>query len=172
MLPDRFHEGRAGRVLHLCCDICAALGGAILLAMAAMTAVSIAGRAFFASPILGDVELVQLGTAICIALFLPYTQFRGGNIVVDVFTHRASPRAKAAMDGFGALLYTLVMALVCWRLAAGGLAARVSQETSVLMGIPIWIAYGLMVPGIALAAIIGLYHTVWHWRGNAGEGAR
>ena len=67
------------------------------------------------------------------------------------------------MDGLGTLLYTLAMALVAWRLVAGGLAARDSQETSVLMGFPIWVAYLLMVPGVALAAVIGVYHTAWHW---------
>ena len=168
MLPDRFHEGPLGRFLHRCCDACAAVGGTILVAMAAMTVTSVVGRAFFAKPILGDVELVQLGTAVCVALFLPYTQFRGGNIIVDFFTQHARARSKAWLDGFGALLYTLVMALVCWRLAAGGLSARDSQETSVLMGIPLWIAYALMVPGFALSALIGTYHTVWHWRGEEG----
>jgi hypothetical protein len=108
--------GLPGRVLRLCCDACAMAGGLILLAMAGMTLASVVGRAFFARPVPGDVELVQIGTAVAIALFLPYTQLRGGNIIVDVFTAHASPRAKARMDGFGTLLYTLAMALIAWRL--------------------------------------------------------
>jgi TRAP-type C4-dicarboxylate transport system permease small subunit len=145
-------------------------GGLVLLAMAGMTVASVLGRALLARPVPGDVELVQLGTAICIACFLPYTQLRGGNIIVDVFTTRAPDRAKALMDGFGALLYALAMALVCWRLAAGGLAARDSQETSMLMGFPIWIAYALMVPGVALAAAIGVRDVLRHWAGRPGGG--
>ena len=163
--------GAMRRFLHACCDACAALGGTILVLMAAMTVTSVVGRAFFARPILGDVELVQLGTAICVALFLPYTQMRGGNIIVDFFTQRAGPRSKAWLDGLGTLLYTLMMALVCWRLAAGGFSARESQETSALMGVPLWIAYALMIPGFALSAAIGLYHTVWHWGAETREGA-
>ena len=158
-------QGRVDRALRACCDACVVLGGTILAAMAAMAAMtvaSVAGRAFFARPILGDVELVQLGTAVCIALFLPYTQYRGANIIVDVFTARASPRARAVMDAFGTLLYTLMMSLVCWRLIAGGLSARESQEVSALMGVPLWIAYGLMVPGIALSAAIGLHQLSLH----------
>src|SRR6185436_13310533 len=69
--------GLPGRVLRLCCDACAMAGGLILLAMAGMTLASVIGRAFFARPVPGDVELVQIGTAVCIALFLPYTQLRG-----------------------------------------------------------------------------------------------
>jgi TRAP-type C4-dicarboxylate transport system permease small subunit len=171
MLPDRFHEGPAGRFLRTCCDVCAVFGGVILVAMAAMTVTSVIGRAFLARPILGDVELVQLGTAVCVALFLPYTQIRGGNIIVDVFTARASPRAKAVMDGFGALLYTLMMALISWRLLAGGLSASESQEVSALMGFPLWVAYMLMVPGFVLSAAIGLYHAAWHWLARGDETA-
>lgn len=159
--------GVPGRLLHRCCDACALAGGLLLLAMAGMTAASVVGRAFFARPVTGDVELVQIGTAVCIALFLPYTQLRGGNIIVDIFTARASPRAKSRMDGFGALLYTLAMALVAWRLAAGALSALQSQETSMLMGFPIWVAYVLMVPGVALAAVIGLADTLRHGSGPA-----
>lgn len=159
--------GVPGRVLHLCCDACAIAGGLLLLAMAGMTVASVVGRAFFARPVPGDVELVQIGTAVCIALFLPYTQLRGGNIIVDVFTARASRRAKSRMDGFGALLYTAAMALIAWRLAAGALSALQSQETSMLMGFPIWIAYLLMVPGVALAAVIGLADALRHGSARA-----
>ena len=159
--------GIPGRVLRLGCDACALAGGLLLLAMAGMTVASVAGRALFARPVPGDVELVQIGTAVCIALFLPYTQLRGGNIIVDVFTARASPRAKSRMDAFGALLYTLAMALVAWRLAAGALSALQSQETSMLTGFPIWVAYVLMVPGVALAAAIGLADTLRHGAGRA-----
>ena len=141
----------------------------MLLAIACMTTASVVGRALLSRPVPGDVELVQLGTAVCIALFLPYTQLRGGNIIVDIFTSRAPARARALMDGLGSLLYTLAMALVCWRLVAGGLSALQSRETSMLTGFPIWIAYMLMAPGLALAAVIGLQHTVRHWFGRPGE---
>jgi TRAP-type C4-dicarboxylate transport system permease small subunit len=169
MLPDKLHEGGAGRVLHICCDIFAGIGGLILVAMALVTVTSVIGRAFFAHPILGDVELVQLGTAVCVALFLPYTQFRGGNIIVDIFTNAAKPRAKAWMDGLGALLYALAMALICWRVYAGGVVARESEEASMLMNFPIWITYMLMVPGLALSAVIGLYHAGVHWFAKSEE---
>ena len=164
------HERIADRVLRRCCDVCAGVGGLVLSAIAAMTVTSVIGRAFFSHPILGDVELVQLGTAVCIALFLPYTQFRGANIIVDVFTARAPARWKALLDGFGALLYTLVMALICWRVFAGGLAARQAEETSMLMGFPIWIAYMLMVPGLVLSAAVGLHHA-WLWFARGDETA-
>ena len=108
----RMRSDPIGRLLHVLCDVCAVIGGAVLIAMAAMTVVSVIGRTFFDSPILGDVELVQLGLAVCVATFLPYTQFRSANIIVDFFTTRASLRTQSWMDGLGCLLYAGMTALI------------------------------------------------------------
>ena len=147
-------------LLRRLCDISAAIGGVILVSMACMTVVSVVGRSAFAHPILGDVELVQLGCAVVVSSFLPYTQFRRANIIVDFFTARASARAQRLMDAAGTLLYTLVLALVCWRVAAGGIDIHAARESSMLMNLPLWIPYLLMVPGLALCVVIGIHQTV------------
>ena len=90
MSDDQTKEGGLERLLHVLCDLSAAFGWVILVAMAGMTVVSVVGRAFFEHPILGDVELVQLGCAVVVAAFLPYAQFKRANIIVDFFTTRAS----------------------------------------------------------------------------------
>ena len=163
MLPDKAHEGAFGRLLHILCDICAGVGGLVLVGMAVLTVVSVIGRAFFNSPILGDVELVQLGTAVCVALFLPYTQMRGGNIIVDVFTQNVSPSAQRRLDGLGTFFYMLVMVLIAWRVYAGGVMSQENQEASMLMNLPLWIPYMLMVPGLVLCTLVGLYQAVIYW---------
>lgn len=159
------------RVLERLCDACAAIGGLVLIAIAGITVVSVVGRAFFAHPILGDVELVQLGCAVVVACFLPYTQFRQANIIVDFFTTKASATTQRRLDALGTALYTLVLALVCWRVLAGGIAIRETHETSMLMGLPLWIPYILMVPGLALCVVIGLVQTVERLVQPAGEHA-
>jgi TRAP-type C4-dicarboxylate transport system permease small subunit len=156
--------GSIDRLLQRLCDLSAAIGGVMLVGIACMTVVSVIGRSMFSHPILGDVELVQLGCAVVVASFLPYTQFRRANIIVDFFTTRATQRTQRRMDAFGTLLYTLVLALVCWRVAAGGVAIRETQESSMLMNLPLWIPYLLMVPGLALCVVIGLHQTVQQWR--------
>lgn len=144
------------RVLERLCDACAAIGGVVLVAIACITVVSVIGRAFFSHPILGDVELVQLGCAVVVASFLPYTQFRQANIIVDFFTTGASPRSQRLLDALGTVLYTGVMVLVCWRVLVGGIDIRETNETSMLMGLPLWIPYILMVPGLVLCVVIGV----------------
>lgn len=148
------------RLLQRLCDASAAVGGLVLVAMATMTVISVLGRSLFGHPILGDVELVQLGCAVVVASFLPYTQFRRANIMVDFFTSSASPAAQQRMDTLGTALYTAVLALVLWRVAVGGIDIHAAAESSMLMGLPLWIPYALMLPGLALCVAIGAWQTV------------
>lgn len=150
------------RLLERLCDASATIGGVVLVAIASVTVVSVIGRAFFSHPILGDVELVQLGCAVVVASFLPYTQFRRANIIVDFFTANASTHRQNQLDGFGTFLYTLVMGLVAWRVTVGGIDIKANQETSMLMALPLWIPYLLMVPGLVLCTLIGLVQTLQH----------
>ncbi len=150
------------RLLQRLCDASATIGGAVLVAIASVTVVSVIGRAFFSHPILGDVELVQLGCAVVVASFLPYTQFRRANIIVDFFTANASEKTQNALDGLGTFLYTVVMALVAWRVAVGCIDIKAAQETSMLMALPLWIPYMLMVPGLVLCTVIGFVQTLQH----------
>ncbi|WP_397535233.1 TRAP transporter small permease [Roseateles sp.] len=158
--------------LRLLCDLNAAIGGTVLLAMAGMTVVSVIGRAFFAHPILGDVELVQLGCAVVVSSFLPYTQLHKANIIVDFFTQKASARSQRLMDALGCALYTLVMALIVWRVAVGAIDMRAAGERSMLMDLPLWWPYVLMLPGFALCVAIGAQQTLQLLKGGAdGEAA-
>ncbi|MBT0568841.1 TRAP transporter small permease [Curvibacter sp. CHRR-16] len=155
--------------LERLCDASAAVGALVLLAIACMTTFSVIGRAFFAYPILGDVELVQLGGAVVVASFMPFTQYRSANIIVDFFTTGASARTQHRMDTLGVLLYTSVMALVLWRVAVGGLDIHSAGERSMLMDLPLWIPYLLMLPGLGLCVLIGLVqlHRMQHVDGRA-----
>jgi len=128
-----------------------------------MSAASIIGR-FAGRPIQGDFELVQLGCAVAISFCLPYCQLRRGHIIVDFFTVRASERTRGALDTVGALLLALVMALVAWRTGAGALAMKASNETSMIMGVPVWYAYALMTPAFVLTAAAGLDTALQSWR--------
>jgi TRAP-type C4-dicarboxylate transport system permease small subunit len=143
------------RWLERLCDGSAAVGALLLVAIAGITTVSVVGRAFFSHPILGDVELVQLGGAVVVASFLPYTQFRRANIIVDFFTSGASQATQQRLDALGTLLYTLVLALVTWRVAVGCIDIHAAQERSMLMNLPLWVPYALMLPGLALCVLTG-----------------
>ena len=62
-----------------------------------------------------------------------------------------------------------MLALVCWRVAVGGIDIHAARESSMLMNLPLWIPYALMVPGLALCVLIGIYQTVQQLRVGAWE---
>jgi TRAP-type C4-dicarboxylate transport system permease small subunit len=84
-----------------------------------------------------------------------------GHIIVDFFTTRATARTRHKLDALGAMLLALVMALAAWRTGAGAVAMKASNETSMIMGLPVWYAYTLMTPAFALTALAAL-NTAWH----------
>jgi TRAP-type C4-dicarboxylate transport system permease small subunit len=141
-------------------------GGIVAGWVACMTAVSIALRATISRPIPGDVELTQMGIALAIALFLPWCQWRGANIIVDFFTQRAAPRTRAWLDAIGAVLVAAMCTLLAWRTSVGALAVREAGETSMILGLPMWWAYAALAPGLALTALVALAQAQAHWRGQ------
>ena len=140
--------------------LCAILAGVLMTVITLMTCVSLIGRNTTGWTIIGDIELTASAAGAAVALFLPWCQLRRGNIIVDFFTTRASESAQQAMDRFGALLMALVMALMCWRSAVGGISAWSSHSGSMMLGFPDWIVYSLMVPPLALCAGIALNQSL------------
>ncbi len=138
----------------------AVLGGLCAAAAAAMVVVSIVGRAGWAKPIQGDVELTQFAVALCISLCLPWAQVHRANIIVDFFTQRASPQTQQRLDRIGALLLALMVALLAWRTAVGAVAVREAHEASMILDLPMWWTYAMLAPGLALTALIALVQAV------------
>jgi len=150
------------RPLQSLAKLCAILAGVLLTVVTLMTCVSLIGRNLIGLTIVGDFELVGAAAGAAIALFMPWCQAQRGNIIVDFFTARASPRTVAGLDRFGALLLGLAMALLAWRTTLGGLNAWKSGSGTMLIGFPEWVIYSVMVPPLALTAVIALVQA---WRG-------
>ncbi len=147
-------------------EVFALAGGAVACTVALMTVFSIAGRAWWAAPIPGDVEITQMGIALAISLCLPWCQLRGANIIVDFFTQGLGARRQGVLDGLGCVLLACMCALLSWRTAAGALAVREAGETSMILGLPMWWAYAALAPGLALTALVAGVQAVGHWRGQ------
>jgi TRAP-type C4-dicarboxylate transport system permease small subunit len=123
--------------------------------------ISVLGRAAFSAPIPGDFELIEVGMAVAIFAFLPYCQIVRGNVVVDLFTTRASLRTRALLDGIGNLIYTAIAALLTWRVALGGLEVRSYSETTMVLRVPVWWGY---VPAVVCLALLTLVCAYTFWR--------
>jgi TRAP-type C4-dicarboxylate transport system permease small subunit len=119
----------------------ALLGGVLLLAIALMTSYSAGAGWLFGKPLPGDVELVEMLTAVSVFMFLPYCQISGANVTADLFTAGASPRTVARLELLGAVVALAFSVLLLWRMYDGLLSYRQYVETTTILKIPIWWAY-------------------------------
>lgn len=155
------------RLFHLCRGF-AIGGGGVLLLITLMSVASIASRAITGRSLLGDFELVQLGCAVAVTAFLPWGQLRRSHVRVDFFTTGLGRRTCRTLDGSGAVLLAACAAVLAWRITIGTIDLRHSGESSMLLGVPIWLAYALMLPSFMLLALAGLY-TAWREFRGAGR---
>lgn len=132
------------------------LGGVVVAAIGIMSSISIIGRSAFSRPITGDFELVEIGTAIAGSLFLPYCQATYGHIAVDFFTLKASYRTRVWLDRLGCLFMATMFFGCGVRAIKGSIDIFSSGETSMLLGVPVWIGYAGMLPGVFVAATCAL----------------
>lgn len=144
------------RLLEDLAKFCAVAAGLLLTVITLMTCVSVIGRNTTGWTLVGDFELAGSAAGAAVALFMPWCQFRRGNISVDFFTAKASPATQLRLDRLGALLLAAMMGLMAWRSAVGGLSAWKSQSGSMMLGFPEWIVYCGIVPPLLLTALIAL----------------
>lgn len=144
------------KALEQLAKVCAISAGILMTVITLMTCASLASRNLIGLTLAGDFELTGAATGAAIALFMPWCQFKRGNIIVDFFTAKASTMRQAQLDRFGALVVAMVMAFLTWRTVLGGLNAFRTQSGTMILGFPEWIVYTCMVPGLALTALIAL----------------
>lgn len=128
----------------------AVLGGLILTAVMVMIVVSISGRALvFAGlgPIPGDFELVEVGTAVAVFLFLPWCYLRGGHATVDLlFNHLPKP-LQWLVTTFSDVLMLVMWLVFTQRLYEGMLEKKEYMETTFILLMPMWWGYALCLVG-------------------------
>ena len=134
----------------------AILAGVLLTFITLMTCTSILGREFFGAAITGDFELSGAATGAAIALFMPWCQAKGGNIIVDFFTVKCSEATNTFLDRIGAFLLSVCFALLAWRTGIGGLSAYAAHSGTMILGFPEWVVYAFMVPAFVLTSLIAL----------------
>ena len=153
-----------GLWLDRLCKLFAIAAGVALLVMAALSLRSIVGRSLFESALLGDYELVQMLSAIAVAMALPYANWVGAHVIVDFFTAKAAPKSNAFLDLIAQLLMAFFCALLAWRLGIGMLDLRGNHDASMMLNIPTWWSYAPIVPSFALLAATALYLAAGHFR--------
>ncbi|MFL5316815.1 MAG: TRAP transporter small permease [Microvirga sp.] len=137
-LPEHSPVARVARALAI-------VGGLISVATALLVTTSVTLRWLGFGSINGDFELVQIGVALSVFCFLPLTQARRGNIMVDTFTAWLPLRVQRAMDAFWDFVYAGFMALTAWCLMNGARDALASGLTSAMLGLNLWPVFAATV---------------------------
>lgn len=163
-------ERRVGVVIDALSRWLAYAGGLTLVALTAMSVVSIVGRGLAGiseawpfsvmGPVTGDFELVEAGCAFAVFAFLPWCQMRRGHVTVDIFISPLSARARAGLTLAGNVILTVVSYVIAWQLWLGTLDKRAYFETTFILQMPAWWGYAAALVGAWLFFVVALY-TVW-----------
>lgn len=124
---------RAGALALRVTRALALIGGVFLLIAVVVTLVSVVGRYTFASPVPGDYEIVEIGVAVAVFLFFPFTHAVGGNIAAEFFTSGLSRSKQIAIDLVHDIVFAGIAALLTWRLTHGLIEKYVTGDTSILI---------------------------------------
>jgi TRAP-type C4-dicarboxylate transport system permease small subunit len=131
----------------------AILGGILSLGAAVLVTFSVASRWLGYGGVPGDFELVQIATAVSVFCFLPLTQWRRGNIMVDTFTLRLPTSVNRAIDAAWDFLLAAIMALLTYCLVLGTEEAFSSGLTSMVIGLSIGPVFAICTVLIAILSI-------------------
>lgn len=159
-------SGPVSKIIVALCTWVAVLGGLFFVIEALMSVVSVIGRATMSLPVPGDYELVQMLSAMGVAMCLPYCQLKKGHVFVDFFTLWAPPRLKHVLDAFADLLLAVCAFFIAWRVWDGMLEMREYGETSMVIGLPVWWGYIPIAPSFVLLGLAALLTLVRELRGE------
>ena len=175
-------EEKVARVMDRIARVLAYFGGTVLILLAVMTVVSTIGRAFVGlqiglGPIPGDFELVEAGTAVAVFSFMSWCHLNRGHVTVDIIEEFIPRRANHLLVLIGNVLVLIVAFVVAWRLWMGfgeqvtwfeqpvrdvlGFGYKpFTNNTTYILGMPVWYSYLLSVIGAVFFTVISCF-TVW-----------
>ena len=85
---------------------------------------------------------------------------------VDFFTLWAPKSLKRRLDSFACLLLAIVAFVLAWRSFEGMLDMYEYQESTMVLGMPIWWGYFPIAPSFIIFGIAALYSMRYGWQKN------
>lgn len=147
-------------------ELWALLGGLLLLAIVLVNVASLAGNVAFRQPVPGDFEIVEVGVAVSVFMFLPYCQLTGANVTADIFTAWAGPRLLSALALFASLVALTVAVVLLWRMSHGLADYRQYREVTTIYQFPIWYAFIPILVSLFLLVVACLITLIDALRGE------
>ncbi|WP_438976496.1 TRAP transporter small permease [Roseicyclus sp.] len=160
-------------------QVMAMLGGVVLCLLVGMTCVSILGRGLnslahgahlaelapalaawlvaHTGPVTGDYELIEAGIAFAVFAFLPICQLRAGHARVDLIAAAMPARFNRILTAFWEGVLAAIIIVIGWRLYLGFLEKLDNGQTTFLLQMPVWWAYGASFLAALVAGLVGVF---------------
>ena len=138
-------------------------GATVLAAVALITVTSIVGRALsFAglTPVPGDFELVEAGTALAVFSFLPWAHLQRGHAMVDLFWKAYPLRLQRLLEITADALMLVAWLLLVWRMSVMTLEYRSYGEVSFILQMPVWWGYAASLVPAAVGCVAYLWRLL------------
>lgn len=160
----------AVRAIHLVCHRAARLlatGGAVILVGVSLTvSASILLRLFTGQQILGDYEIVAMGSALAILLFLPLCVAMRGHVAVTFFTDFMPRWQQKWLETLWMLVLAVAAAILVWRLNLGLQSVWTRGEVTGLLRLPMYLvnaAAVLAAAGTSLLALLEFIRDLFYY---------
>ncbi|NIM43948.1 MAG: TRAP transporter small permease subunit [Hydrogenophaga sp.] len=140
----------------------AIIGGLALVALTLMIVASVSGRAMLnlgLGPVPGDFELVEVGTAIAVFFFLPWTYLKGGHATVDLLYMHLPKWAQKGIVLVSDVVMLIVWLVLTWKLYEGMVEKKEYFETTFILQMPIWWAYAACLVGAVIGCLAYIAKT-------------
>ena len=150
-------EDAFGRALGRTSMVFAIVGVLLICALAIMLCVTIMARKLLGWQVTGDYELVQISAAVSMSLLFPWCHLTGGNVIVDLLTNGLPRPVNRALDRIGSLLLAVMALILAWRTSSLVVQTYGHGTFTPLLAVPLWIPQLLMLPGLLLTGVVGVY---------------
>ncbi|WP_010141848.1 TRAP transporter small permease [Oceanicola sp. S124] len=134
--------------------VLAVIAAVLLLSMVVVLAAGVSARYFFANPILGLNEIVQLNAVALVMLALPYATASGVHVRADIFDPFITRWGRFAGD----LVTRAISIVALWQLVDRAwwkaLDAHEFEDVTNMLELPLWPFYGLIGLGMALCIAV------------------
>jgi len=130
---------------------------AVLVFMMLFVTVDWVMHHIFDAPILGVVDVIDLGLLVCIFLAMPGVFLRDEHVVVDVIDQMVSPKTVFRLRLLGLVLTLIFLALMITYMVQPALEKLDQHEVSMTLGINKFVHWMPIIFGFVLS----IFATIW-----------
>lgn len=147
-------DSSLARLLERATRALSIFSGISLLFMMATITVGVLTRYLLNMPITGIDEIVQMTGVGLIMLALPYATLNDAHVRVDIFDNWLGRNGRRFGDVLSRLLSGFVLLVLVDRAWDKLLDAREFEDTTNMLGMPLWPFYGMLAVGVSLCLLV------------------